>query len=90
MKSAIHNQKLLESLVNLEYVAFLSSEDAQSRLEEEKLFNKENMHVFYSPNKLVSALLAVLRPETVHVFLSNGDFCGAKDQLISKLKTNRG
>lgn len=90
MKSGIHNQKLLESLVNLEYVAFLSSEDAQSRLEEEKLFNKENMHVFYNPNKLVSALLAVLRPETVHVFLSNGDFCGAKDQLISKLKTNRG
>jgi UDP-N-acetylmuramate-alanine ligase len=90
MKSGIHNQKLLESLINLEYVAFLSSEDCQSKLEEEKLFNKENMHVFYEPTKLVSALLSVLHPETVYVFLSNGDFCGAKDQLISKLKTNRG
>jgi len=48
------------------------------------------MHVFYEPTKLVSALLSVLHPETVYVFLSNGDFCGAKDQLISKLKTNRG
>jgi len=89
MKSGIHNHVLLESLIHLEYVAFLVPKDSQSKLEEEKLFNKENMHVFYDSTKLVSALLSVLRPETVHVFLSNGDFYGAKDQLISKLKKNQ-
>ena len=41
------------------------------------------MHVFDSPNNLASHLLSEFSSDVVHVFLSNGDFMGAKEQVMS-------
>ena len=49
-------------------------------------FDVETMLVFDSPNNLASHLLSVFNSDVVHVFLSNGDFMGAKEQVMSRLR----
>ena len=44
------------------------------------------MHVFDSPNNLASHLLSKFNSDVVHVFLSNADFMGAKEQVMSTLR----
>ena len=86
MKQGIHNDHLLEFMKPLKHVTFLSSTEIASKIRSNADFNGETMHVFDSPNNLASHLLSEFNSDVVHVFLSNGDFMGAKEQVMSKLR----
>ena len=86
MKQGIHNDHLLEFMKPLKHVTFLSSTEIASKIRSNADFNSETMHVFDSPNNLASHLLSEFNSDAVHVFLSNGDFMGAKEQVISRLR----
>ena len=70
----------------LKHVTFLSSTEIASKIRRHTDFDDETMHVFDSPNNLASYLLSEFNSDVVHVFLSNGDFMGAKEQVMSKLR----
>ena len=86
MKQGIHNDHLLGFMKSLKHVTFLSSTDIVNQIKNHADFNDETMHAFDSPSKLVSHLLSEFNSDVVHVFLSNGDFMGAKEQVMSKLR----
>ena len=86
MKQGIHNDHLLEFMKPLKHVTFLSSTEIASKIRSNADFNVETMHVFDSPNNLASHLLSEFNSDVVHVFLSNGDFMGAKEQVMSRLR----
>ena len=86
MKQGIHNDHLLGFMKSLKHVTFLSSTDIVNQIKNHADFNDETMHAFDSPSNLVSHLLSALNSDVVHVFLSNGDFMGAKEQVMSKLR----
>ena len=86
MKQGIHNDHLLGFMKPLKHVTFLSSTDIVNQIKNHADFNDGTMHAFDSPSNLVSHLLSALNSDVVHVFLSNGDFMGAKEQVMSKLR----
>ena len=86
MRRGIHNDNLLRFMKPLKHVTFLSSPEIASKIRRHNDFDDETMHVFDSPNNLVSYLLSKFSSDVVHVFLSNGDFMGAKEQVMSKLR----
>ena len=86
MKQGIHNDHLLGFMKSLKHVTFLSSTDIVNQIKNHADFNDGTMHAFDSPSNLVSHLLSALNSDVVHVFLSNGDFMGAKEQVMSKLR----
>ena len=86
MKQGIHNDHLLGFMKSLKHVTFLSSTDIGNQIKNHADFNDETMHAFDSPSNLVSHLLSEFNSDVVHVFLSNGDFMGAKEQVMSKLR----
>ena len=88
MKQGIHNDHLLGFMKSLKHVTFLSSTDIVKQIKNHADFNDETMHAFDSPSNLVSHLLSAFNSDVVHVFLSNGDFMGAKEQVMSKLRKN--
>ncbi|MBR78629.1 MAG: UDP-N-acetylmuramate:L-alanyl-gamma-D-glutamyl-meso-diaminopimelate ligase, partial [Woeseiaceae bacterium] len=87
MRRGIHNDHLLRFMKPLKHVTFLSSTEIVSKIRRHADFDDETMHVFDSPNNLASYLLSKFNSDVVHVFLSNGDFMGAKEQVMSKLRT---
>ena len=86
MRRGIHNDHLLRFMKPLKHVTFLSSTEIVSKIRRHADFDDETMHVFDSPNNLASYLLSKFNSDVVHVFLSNGDFMGAKEQVMSKLR----
>ena len=86
MRQGIHNDHLLGYLKSLDHVTFLSSNAIASQIRSHIDFDVETMLVFDSPNNLASHLLSVFNSDVVHVFLSNGDFMGAKEQVMSRLR----
>ena len=86
MRQGIHNDHLLGYLKSLDHVTFLSSNAIVSQIRSHTDFNNETMHVFDSPDDLTSHLFSMFNSDVVHVFLSNGDFMGAKEAVISRLR----
>tara|TARA_Y100000748_G_scaffold219373_1_gene184369 strand:- start:165 stop:1163 length:999 start_codon:yes stop_codon:yes gene_type:complete len=86
MRQGIHNDHLLGFMKSLKHVTFLSSTEIASQIRSHTDFDGETMHVFDSPNNLASHLLSEFNSDVVHVFLSNGDFMGTKEQVMSKLR----
>ena len=87
MRRGIHNDHLLRFMKPLKHVTFLSSTtEIASKISSHTDFDDKAMHVFDSPNNLASHLLSEFSSDVVHVFLSNGDFMGAKEQVMSKLR----
>ena len=86
MRQGIHNDHLLRFMKPLKHVTFLSSSEIASKISSHPDFDDKTMHVFDSPNNLASYLLSKFNSDVVHVFLSNGDFMGAKEQVMSKLR----
>ena len=70
----------------LKHVTFLSSSEIASKISSHTDFDDETMHVFDSPNNLASHLLSEFNSDVVHVFLSNADFMGAKEKVMSTLR----
>ena len=70
----------------LKHVTFLSSSEIASKISSHPDFDDKTMLVFDSPNNLASHLLSEFNSDVVHVFLSNGDFMGAKEQVMSRLR----
>jgi len=89
MRRGIHNDHLLRFMKPLKHVTFLSSSEIASKISSHTDFDDKAMHVFDSPNNLASHLLSEFSSDVVHVFLSNGDFMGAKEQVMSKLRKNK-
>ncbi len=86
MRQGIHNDHLLGYLKSLDHVTFLSSNSIAAQLRSHADFNDEIMHVFDSPDDLTSHLFSMFNSDVVHVFLSNGDFMGAKETVMSRLR----
>tara|TARA_Y100000768_G_scaffold845_1_gene678 strand:- start:1281 stop:2525 length:1245 start_codon:yes stop_codon:yes gene_type:complete len=86
MRQGIHNDHLLGYLKSLDHVTFLSSNAIVSQIRSHTDFNNETMHVFDSPDDLTSHLFSMFNSDVVHVFLSNGDFMGAKEAVMSRLR----
>jgi len=86
MRQGIHNDHLLGYLKSLDHVTFLSSNEIASQFRNHADFNDETMHVFDSPDDLTSHLFSMFNSDVVHVFLSNGDFMGAKETVMSRLR----
>ena len=86
MRRGIHNDHLMGFMKPLNHVTFLSSTEIAYQIKDHADFNEETMHVFDSPNNLASHLLSKFNSDVVHVFLSNADFMGAKEQVMSTLR----
>jgi len=86
MRRGIHNDHLMGFMKPLNHVTFLSSTEIAYQIKDHADFNEETMHVFDSPNNLASHLLSEFNSDVVHVFLSNADFMGAKEQVMSTLR----
>ena len=86
MVSGQHNSKLLESVKGAEHIIFFQSSKVECLLEKQDLFDNNAMQITNNINVLVEKLTSVLRGDDVLIFMSNGDFCGAKDLLIAQLK----
>ena len=86
MVSGQHNSKLLESVKGAEHIIFFQSSKIECLLEKQDLFDNNAMQITNNINVLVEKLTSVLRGDDVLIFMSNGDFCGAKDLLIAQLK----
>ena len=86
MRQGIHNDHLMGFMKPLYHVTFLSSTEIVYQIKDHADFNEETMHVFDSPNNLASHLLSEFNSDVVHVFLSNADFMGAKEQVMSTLR----
>jgi UDP-N-acetylmuramate: L-alanyl-gamma-D-glutamyl-meso-diaminopimelate ligase len=87
MKSGVHNQRLLQELsdLNLDFINFLSNKEVGKKIEENILFVNKLMRVFHDPDELALSIDSKLSKGSVHVFLSNGDFLGAKEKLLTYL-----
>ena len=86
MLSGLHNSHLLESTKDADYIIFFQPNETELSLEREDLFNKDNMKVFYDTDALLVKLISLAREDDALIFMSNGDFHGAKELLIKRLK----
>ena len=87
MKSGVHNQRLLQELsdLNLDFINFLSNKEVGKKIEGSTLFVNKLMRVFHDSDELALSIDSKLFEGSVHVFLSNGDFLGAKEKLLTYL-----
>ena len=87
MKSGVYNKRLLQELsdLNLDFINFLSNKEIGKEIKESTLFVNRLMRVFHDPDELALSLDSKLSEGSVHVFLSNGDFLGAKEKLLTYL-----
>jgi UDP-N-acetylmuramate-alanine ligase len=86
MLMGLHNESLLESLKNIDQVYFLQSSEMPNLLESNRLYNHTTMSVLNDPQKLVENLIQEITSGDGLIFLSNGDFQGARELLLEELE----
>ena len=86
MLMGLHNESLLESLKNIDQVYFLQSSEMPNLLESNRLYNHTTMSVLNDPQKLVENLIQEITSGDGLIFLSNGDFQGARELLVEELE----
>ena len=86
MLSGVHNSALLESVKDADCIIFYQSKKVKRSLESQDLLDNNNMQMTYDTEVLVAKLTSILREDDALIFMSNGDFCGAKELLIKQLK----
>jgi|TARA_B110000881_G_C18606187_1_gene540275 UDP-N-acetylmuramate: L-alanyl-gamma-D-glutamyl-meso-diaminopimelate ligase len=86
MLSGAHNSALLESVKDADFVFFYQSNKDKRSLESQGLLDKNNMQITYDIEVLAAKLISILRDDDALIFMSNGDFCGAKELFTKQLE----
>ncbi len=86
MLMGLHDESLLKSLKNIDQVYFFQSSKKPISLESNQEFNHNKMSVLSDSQKLVENIIREIKSGDVLIFLSNGDFQGARELLLEKLK----
>ena len=68
-----------------EFQVTLYKSSVGKKIEENILFVNKLMRVFHDPDELALSIDSKLSKGSVHAFLSNGDFFGAKEKLLNYL-----
>jgi UDP-N-acetylmuramate: L-alanyl-gamma-D-glutamyl-meso-diaminopimelate ligase len=86
MLMGLHDESLLKSLKNIDQVYFFQSSKKPISLESNQEFNHNKMSVLSDSQKLVEDIIREIKSGDVLIFMSNGDFQGARELLLEKLK----